>query len=51
MLVFYLSGALYVYTTISVEPNEQHLNIDKNFDYQMSLSKRKCWYSKMVNIF
>ncbi len=25
--------------------NEQHLNIDYNFDHQMSLSKIKCWYS------
>jgi hypothetical protein len=25
--------------------NEQHLNIDKIFDHQMSLSKSKCWYS------
>jgi hypothetical protein len=25
--------------------NEQHLNIDYNFDHQMSLSKSKCWYS------
>jgi len=24
---------------------EQHLNIDQNFDHQMSLSKSKCWYS------
>jgi hypothetical protein len=27
-----------------VEKNEQHLNIDYNFDQQMSLSKSKCWY-------
>ena len=25
--------------------NEQHLNINDNFDHQMSLSKSKCWYS------
>ncbi len=25
--------------------NEQHLNIDQNFDHQMSLSKSKCLYS------
>jgi len=25
-----------------VEKNEQHLNIDSNFDHQMSLSKSKC---------
>ena len=25
--------------------NEQHLNIDYNFDHQLSLSKSKCWYS------
>ena len=25
--------------------NEQHLNIDQNFDHHMSLSKNKCWYS------
>ncbi len=25
--------------------NEQHLNMDKNFDHQMSLSKSKCSYS------
>ncbi len=24
---------------------EQHLNEDKKFDRQMSLSKTKCWYS------
>jgi hypothetical protein len=28
-----------------VEKNEQHLNMDSNFDHQMSLSKSKCWYS------
>ncbi len=28
-----------------VEKNEQHLNIDQNFDHQMSLSQSKCWYS------
>jgi hypothetical protein len=28
-----------------VEKNEQHLNIDNNFDHQMSVSKCKCWYS------
>ncbi len=28
-----------------VEKNEQHLNIDQNFDHQMSLSKSKYWYS------
>ncbi len=27
------------------EINELHLNIDYNFDHQMSLSKSKCWYS------
>jgi hypothetical protein len=27
-----------------VDKNEQHLNIDQNFDHQMSLSKSKCWY-------
>ncbi len=25
--------------------NEQHLNMDQNFDHQMSLSKNKCLYS------
>ncbi len=25
--------------------NEQHLNMDQNFDHKMSLSKSKCWYS------
>jgi len=25
--------------------NEQHLNIDYNFNHQMSLSKSKCLYS------
>jgi hypothetical protein len=24
--------------------NEQHLNMDKNFDHPMSLSKSKCWF-------
>ncbi len=28
-----------------VEKNEQPLNIVQNFDHQMSLNKRKCWYS------
>ena len=28
-----------------VEKNEQHLNMDQNFDHQMSLSKSKCLYS------
>jgi hypothetical protein len=28
-----------------VEKKEQHLNMDSNYDYQMSLSKSKCWYS------
>ncbi len=28
-----------------VEKIKQHLNIDQNFDHQMSLSKSKCWYS------
>ncbi len=28
-----------------VEKNELHLNIDLNFDHQMSLSKSKCWQS------
>jgi hypothetical protein len=28
-----------------VEKNKQHLNIDWNFDHQMSLSKSRCWYS------
>jgi len=27
-----------------VEKNKLHLNIDLNFDHQMSLSKSKCWY-------
>ncbi len=27
------------------EKMNQHLNIDYNFDHQMSLSKNKCWYS------
>ncbi len=27
-----------------VEKNDQYSIIDKNFDHQMSLSKRKCWY-------
>ncbi len=30
---------------IGVEQNVPHYNIDKNFDRQMSLSKRECWYS------
>jgi len=30
---------------IGVEKNEQHLNIDWNFDHQMSHGKSKCWYS------
>jgi len=30
-----------------VEKNEQHLNIDWNFDHQMSLSKSKCWNSNI----
>ncbi len=25
--------------------NEQHLNMDQNFDHQMSPIKSKCWYS------
>ncbi len=25
--------------------NEHHLNIDCNFDHQMSISKNKCWNS------
>jgi hypothetical protein len=25
--------------------NGQHLNMDFNFDHQMSLSKSECWYS------
>jgi hypothetical protein len=25
--------------------NEQHLNKDKNFDHEMSISKKKCLYS------
>jgi hypothetical protein len=25
--------------------NEQYLNNDLNFDHQMSLNRRKCWYS------
>ncbi len=28
-----------------VEKNELHLNIDYNFDHQLTLSKSKCWYS------
>jgi len=28
-----------------VDKNEQHLNIDKNFDHRMSLSKRLFWNS------
>jgi hypothetical protein len=32
-----------VYT--GVEKMKQHLNIDLNFDHQMSLSKSKCWCS------
>jgi len=28
-----------------MEKNEQHLNIDKKFDPQMSLRESKCWYS------
>jgi hypothetical protein len=28
-----------------VEKNELQLNIDENFNHQMSLSKSKCWYS------
>jgi hypothetical protein len=28
-----------------VEKNEQLLNVDYNFDHQMSLGKSKCWYS------
>ncbi len=30
-----------------VEKNELHLNIDYNFDHQMSLSKSQCWYSNI----
>ncbi len=30
---------------LCVEKNEQNLNIGKNFDHQISLSKSKCWYS------
>ncbi len=27
-----------------VEKNKQHVNMDFNFDHQMSLSESKCWY-------
>jgi hypothetical protein len=32
-------------TNTGVEKNEQQLNIDSNFDNQVSLSKSKCGYS------
>ncbi len=35
-----------MYKLTLVLKNEQHLNIEWNFDCQMSLSKSKYWYSK-----
>ncbi len=39
-----------VYLTLMLK-NEQHLNVDQNFDPQMSLSKSKCWLFKQLFTF
>ncbi len=33
------------------EKNELRLNLDQNFEHQMSLSKSKCWYSNKFTFF